>query len=158
MGFAPGEPNIDGASTFAGKINIHTQDAFRKIVARLRLVENKVGITAITPGKGPGAPVPKPAGIQVVPVPNTGRFQIFITNPEFSSPVPSGNEQRAPLYHQLSYSTDPNFRSGVVDVPPGPDTHRHVFGNPGQTMYFKLRSTQDGRTYNQPFVTRGYTA
>lgn len=158
MGFSVGEPNLDGASTVGGKLNIHMLDAFRKIIARIKLLEDHTGLTAVTPGKGQSAAPPKAAGIQVLPAAGTGRFQVLITNPQFASPSELGNRQQTALYHQLSYSTDPNFRSNVVDVPPGPDTHRHVFGSPGQTMYFKLRSTVDGHTFNQPFVTRGYKA
>lgn len=57
------------------------------------------------------------------------------------------NAANAPIYQQLSSSPTADFSSGVTTYPVSTATS-FVFPNPGQTLYWRLRSSWDQKNWN----------
>lgn len=82
-------------------------------------------------------PAPSPASISVAAANGVYTFQI--TNPS--------NAGNAPIYHEVSYSTVKNFTQNVITLPVSPATGGTV-ASPGASLFFRLRSSRDGSTWN----------
>lgn len=150
MAYRVTSPNFAGAS--AG--NRHLDSALRGFDQRLALLETKTGTQAIKLNK-PGAitQAPPRSLLDVSGTPASGRWIVTITNPEFATNA--GNPARTPIYHQLEYSPDQSFSSNVVTLPPGHQTYYPIFETPSTTLYFRVRSSYDGITWNKPVVSKG---
>lgn len=68
-----------------------------------------------------------------------GAFNVSITNPTLSSPTT--------LWHEISYSPVANFTSQVTTMPPTQSTGVTV-NLPGQTLYFRIRSSTNQVVWN----------
>ncbi len=84
-----------------------------------------------------------------------GQFSVSIALPQSSgqSAAPK-NATRAVIYQELSSSPGPNFSSGVTVYPVSTNTS-FVFPNPGATLYWRLRSSYDQKTWNSYSVQLG---
>lgn len=80
-----------------------------------------------------------PAEASVSVTAANGIYSIQITNPS--------NPQNTPIYHEVSYSTVKNFSQNVITLSPSTATGV-VIPAPGQTMFFRLRSSYDRSTWN----------
>ncbi len=82
-----------------------------------------------------------------------GVFAVAIVNPQDVSPLTASqvgvakNSTNAALYHEISSSPVPTFASGVVTYPVTSNTHTNI-SQPGVTLYWRLRSSYDGVTWN----------
>lgn len=100
---------------------------------------------------------PSPAQFNVVG--QDGNFNITVTNPQFTNALTpllkqtqfSGtpNLQQAQIFHELSSSATPQFDTsgGVTTYPPSTATS-YTFPVPNQTLYWRIRSTHDLKTWN----------
>jgi hypothetical protein len=81
-----------------------------------------------------------------------GSFLASIALPQSASGAGAPqNAANAPIYQQISSSPAADFRSGVTTYPVSTATS-YVFPNPGQTLYWRLRSSWDQKNWNS-FVT-----
>jgi hypothetical protein len=77
-----------------------------------------------------------------------GQFNVAITLPQQASGSSAPqNATNAPIYQELSSSTVANFSSGVVTYPLSTSTS-YVFPDPGASLYWRLRSSYDQKTFN----------
>lgn len=84
-----------------------------------------------------------------------GSFTVTITLPQQASGSEApGNPSNAPLYQEVSSSPVGNFSSGVVTYPVTTATSM-TLANPGAALYFRLRSSQDQKTWNSYQVLAG---
>lgn len=91
-----------------------------------------------------GAP---PASSFVVTGAN-GQFTVAITLPQQAAGAAApANATSAPIYQELSSSPQADFASSVTIYPLSTSTHL-VIPAPGQTLYWRLRSSYDQRTFN----------
>lgn len=84
-----------------------------------------------------------------------GVYHVAITNPQnqtaqIATQVGTVQNQNSPnsvLYHEISSSALPDFSSGVTVYPITSNTHTNI-SLPGVTLYWRLRSSYDGATWN----------
>jgi hypothetical protein len=96
---------------------------------------------------------PSPCGLTVTGA--NGQFSVSISLPQQAggSSAPQ-NSTGVPLYQELSSSTVANFASGVTTYPLSTNTS-YVFPNPGASLYWRLRSSYDQKTFNSYQVQPG---
>ena len=82
---------------------------------------------------------PPPSGLSVTGA--NGQFNVAITLPQ------QAGGSIAPIYQELSSSTVANFSTGVTTYPLSTNTS-YVFPNPGASLYWRLRSSYDQKTFN----------
>jgi hypothetical protein len=84
-----------------------------------------------------------------------GQFSVSITLPQQAggSSAPQ-NSTNATIYQELSSSLAANFSSAVTTYPVSTNTS-YVFPNPGATLYWRLRSSYDQKTWNNYQVQQG---
>lgn len=151
------QPTFSIAAAAGG--NKHLDGALRSHEQRLSSLEEKVGGQAVDFNQhAPIAPKPPRARLSVNARPTTGRFVVTVTNPQFVSPAAQGNLSRVPIYHRLTYSTVSDFSSNVTALEPSHQTYFPVIDDPGVTLHFKLDSSFDGVTWNQPVLSGPVTA
>lgn len=84
-----------------------------------------------------------------------GQFAVSITLPQTASGgTAPRNSTNAPIYQELSSSTVANFASGVTTYPVSTNT-TYTFPNPGATLYWRLRSSYDQKTWNNYSILPG---
>lgn len=84
-----------------------------------------------------------------------GQFVVSIALPQAASAASAPkNPTNAPIYHEISSSPAANFSSGVTVYPVSNNTS-FVFPNPGATLYWRLRSSFDQKTWNSYSVLPG---
>jgi hypothetical protein len=84
-----------------------------------------------------------------------GVYAVVIVNPQNQQAqipaqvgtVQSQNSPNSVLYHEISSSPVPDFSSGVQTYPITSNTHTNI-SQPGVTLYWRLRSSYDGATWN----------
>ncbi|MFL6427906.1 MAG: hypothetical protein ACJ71S_06650 [Acidobacteriaceae bacterium] len=84
-----------------------------------------------------------------------GVYHVAITNPQNQTSIIPGqvgtvqnqNSPNSTLYHEISSSPVPDFSSGVTVYPITSNTHTNI-SLPGVTLYWRLRSSYDGSTWN----------
>lgn len=108
---------------------------FQSLSAGIAQVQQAVGIGTGANQQNLAAP-PK-ATLSVAGA--NGAFNVSIANPALSTP--------ATLWHEISYSTSANFTSGVTTMPPTQATGVTV-NAPGQTLYFRIRSSYNQAVWN----------
>lgn len=144
-------PNFDQAATEgSGRLNLELRNSLENTESRMRVIERAIGVTGLDPDRQRKvAPAPPRADVDVQSTPGVG-FTVSITNPEF---IPErGNPLRTPIYHRVSYSPDPRFRTGVITLPPGVQTHWPIQAKPGTKVYTHVLSSYDGHNWNQPII------
>jgi hypothetical protein len=96
---------------------------------------------------------PAPCGLSVTGA--NGQFNVAISLPQQAggSTAPQ-NATNAPIYQELSSSTVANFASGVTTYPLSANTS-YVFPKPGASLYWRLRSSYDQKTFNNYQVQPG---
>ena len=84
-----------------------------------------------------------------------GQFSVSITLPQSSggSAAPR-NATKTAIYRELSSSPAADFSSGLTVYPVSANTS-FVFPNPGATLYWRLRSSYDQKTWNSYSVQLG---
>jgi hypothetical protein len=80
------------------------------------------------------------------------QFTVSGANGSFS--VAITNATRTPVYQELSSSPVANFTSGVTVYPVSTNTS-YVFPNPGATLYWRLRSSQNQQSWSSYSVQPG---
>src|SRR3984957_2322850 len=97
-----------------------------------------------TPSKNLGPP--GQCGLSVTGA--NGSFTVTITLPQQASGSSQPtNPTNAPIYQEVSSSTSADFSSDVTTYPVSTGTS-FVFPNPGATLYWRLRSSYDQKTWN----------
>jgi len=87
-----------------------------------------------------------------------GSFTVQITLPQQASgSAAPTNAANQPIYQEVSSSTVPNFSIGVVTYPLSTGTS-FIFANPGATLYWRLRSSYDQKTFNNYSTQSGPVA
>jgi hypothetical protein len=76
-----------------------------------------------------------------------GQFLVSITLPQSSGSGAPKNATKAAIYQEISSSATATFSSGVTTYPISTNTS-FVFPNPGATLYWRLRSSYDQKTWN----------
>lgn len=145
-------PTFDAAATeSSGRLNLDLQTALINQDSRLEVIERAVGIGGLDPDKKSKlAAVPPRADVAVVSTPGSGQFTLSLTNPEF---IPGrGNPLRTPIYHKVSYSPDPTFRTAVTRLPPSVQTHWPIQATPGIKMHAQIVSSYDGVNWSLPII------
>ena len=140
MAFAFGGPNIDQA---AGG-NEELRQLLLHMTNRLQNVEKKTSTQAIKTGVSPIAKPPQAATAQVTKQ-SDGVWTLALTNPEF---IGASNPQKSPIYHQISWSTEPDFSANVTNLPPSHQTYYPIFVAAPQ-IYVQYKSSFDGQSYNK---------
>jgi hypothetical protein len=89
---------------------------------------------------------PPPCGLSATGA--NGQFNISIVLPQQAGgSIAPQNSSNAPIYQELSSSAVANFSSGVTTYPLSTNTS-YVLPNPGATLYWRLRSSYDQKTFN----------
>ena len=146
MGFRNPRPNILRA---AGG-NRELASGLTSIDARLSRIEQATSHSASSPTRQrPLASVPPSSRLKISAQPGSGRIQVGITLPQFLSPRAGrqSNQIQAPIWHELSYATSPDFKQGLTVLDPTTNTNFPVIANPGSKLYFRLRSSFNGKTW-----------
>lgn len=154
MGYRAKTPNFSLAATAVhpGTRNDELNTTLRDVHARLDLLEQTTGAQGINLKKqAPQSPTPVSPGLTVNAAANSGLWRLRIVLPEFTSPAGRGNAPRMPLYHQVQYSPYRDFSSQVGEQAIGHDVNHTIFGNSGQTLHFRVRSSVDGLKWS-PWV------
>jgi hypothetical protein len=124
---------------------------FEGMEGRLSALEQTAGlIGSNTDSQTPRNPVPRNSLLQVVKA-TAGWLTATVTAPQFvrtSTPGKvRGNLSRSPMIHELSYSTDPTFKTNVTTPPISVQTHYQI-PTGGSALYFRIRSSVDGVNFN----------
>lgn len=125
------------------KPNSNVEDQRTLLLAfynQLNLVNNANGLNWLNPTSGAqkSATTPPPqAGIKVTGA--NGLYVVQITNPSLAA--------NATIYHEVSYSPVKNFGQNVTTEPISAATGM-VVPSPGQTLFFRLRSSFDRTSWN----------
>lgn len=126
----------------------------------LALQQSTGTIASNTDAASPVNPAPAAAQLSVS-ASGSGFIAAAVTNPQFlRSTVPAqkrGNLARSPMIHAVRYSTDPNFKSNVVSLPPSVQTH-YQLPTGGKPMYLRIKSSVDGVNFNQEQQSGPHTA
>ncbi len=91
---------------------------------------------------------PSPCGLSVTGA--NGQFNVAITLPQQAGgSIAPKNSTNAPIYQELSSSTVANFASNVTTCTRSLTNTSYVFlPNPGASLYWRLRSSYDQKTFN----------
>ncbi len=111
------------------------RNLFQAFSAGIGQLQNATGVS----GAANSSNVPTPPQATLAVAGANGAFSLSITNPKLSTP--------APLWHEISYSSVPNFSSGVTTMPPTQSTSVNV-NAPGATLYFRIRSSYNQTVWN----------
>jgi hypothetical protein len=126
-------------------------DFIRDIHDRVAKLERRTSTEAVsTEQRAPVSAKPKMAGVSLTGAQGKGRWNLTIRNPEFGNTAGTGKVTPKPLYHRVSYSADPNFKTGVTTLDPSPQTHFSIADEPHQTLHVRVESSHDGVTWNLP--------
>jgi hypothetical protein len=127
------------------------ENLLRDALDRLARLEKRTATESFsTQHRSPISSKPKAALVNVSGAEGKGRFQIRVRNPEFGNVAGTGRTTPKPLYHRVSYSSDPTFRTGVTELEPSPQTHYSFAEEPNQTVHVKIESSHDGVSWNLP--------
>jgi hypothetical protein len=139
------EPSVTAFS------DANQQNVVRRVYERLNAVEQATNLQSFSSGRK--APAPPQATLNVTTNPKvSGHAYIRITNPQFLGS--NRNLIGAPLQHWVQASPSQQFNSNVTDFPVTSQTYIDTSELGSGTYYFQLRSTFDGKTFNDP-VTSG---
>jgi hypothetical protein len=133
---------IDNAVKSLANGNVEAMRTLLNAMAAQHLATcQAIGIPLLEPTSGGKAPAPviappPPATLNVTGA--NGAHNITIANPPQTIP--------ATIYHQLSYSPNPNY-SGAQTLPPSPSTSLSV-PMPGTTLSWRIRSSYDQVHWN----------
>jgi hypothetical protein len=123
------------------------QNIVRRIYERLDSVEKVTSLQSFSSGRK--APAPPQAALSVsVNSQVKGHAYVRITNPQYLGT--NQNPIAAPIQHWIKASPSPSFNGGVVDFGITSQTYIDTSELGSGTFYFQLRSTTDGKTFNNP--------
>lgn len=146
------QAQINGAAAGNSKLR-ETLTAFSNEVTA---INSHVGRTTLRQvNANPSTQVATPPVAQFTVTGEHGVYHIEITNPQNQQAqiasqvgaVQSQNSSNSTLYHEISSSTLADFSSGVTVYPITSNTHTNI-SLPGVTLYWRLRSSYDGATWN----------
>ena len=122
------------------------QTIIRRLLERVENLETVTNVQGFSSGRK--APAPPQAQLAVTSQAGSpGVAFVKITNPQY---LTSGrNKMRAPIQHWLQASPFPNFSANVQDFGISNQTHWSAPVGSGK-LYFRLYSTFDGVTFNNP--------
>jgi len=91
-----------------------------------------------------------PTNTKNIAIPPQGSIAVNGSNGAFNYAItPAENTAAGTLYHEVSYSPTKGFTNGVVTLPVTQATSG-VVNNPGANMFFRVRSSYNKSTFNQP--------
>jgi hypothetical protein len=141
MAYKPPQPDV-GAFSDHGQQNV-----VRRIYERLNLIEKATSLQSIVSGRA--APAPPQAVLSVTTNPKiAGHAFIRITNPQYLGT--NKNRIATSIEHWLQASPTPSFNSGIIDFPKTSQTYIDTSELGSGVWYLQLRSTTDGKTFNNP--------
>lgn len=147
MAFRRVSPNPAAIARNPGQM----EDFIRDIHDRVSRLEKRTSTEAVsTQQRAPISGKPPQVGFTLLGATGKGRWTLSIRNPEFGNLAGTGKTSPKPIYHRVSYSTDPNFKTGVTQTEPSPQTHYSIADEPNQIMHVKIESSHDGVTWNLP--------
>lgn len=147
-GYARPLPSFEGASRGNDPLQRLAMD--RNFHLRLRALETKTNSGIFSSDQQ--APVTQPPSRSSLAVASGGLnlLTVAITNPETLNP--KTNPSRSPVIHQVEFSADPKFATGVSPLPPSNQNH-YVLPTGGKSIYVRLSSSFDGVTFNTPQIS-----
>ena len=122
------------------KGNLDLQNALLGMYDQLDMLNQAGGTNFLSPVNSqqqPAAAPPAQAGLSMTGA--NGVFTIAIT--------PAAQSVNAVLYHELSFSLESNFSSGVTILPVSAATNQ-TYAAPGLSVYWRLRSSFDQKNWN----------
>lgn len=117
------------------KVQDDARNLFQSFSSGVQQTKAALGLPSSTSQQNVAAP---PAATLSVTGAN-GAFNIGIANPSQSNPTP--------LWHEISYSPVASFASDVTTLPVTQATSLTV-NSPGQTLYFRIRSSANQQVWN----------
>jgi hypothetical protein len=143
-----------GQITIAAKGNQALLQTLQGIQQKLVQHDSALGLGPVKKiDAGPVANSVAPPASQLSVSGANGIFTVSITLPQQSTGAPK-NSSQATIYQEVSSSTTANFTTGVTTYPLTTTTS-FTIPNPGATLYWRLRSTYDQKTYNSYQVQSG---
>lgn len=137
-----------------GRINVvkdvDVRNVLLEMYAQLDLLNQSTGNNFLRPVNAslPAASAMPPQAKLAVTGSN-GNYTIQVTNP-----AQAANKT---LWHEISYSAVSNFTSGVTTLPLTTATQQSVSA-PGASLYWRLRSSYDGKNWNNYSILSGAIA
>lgn len=134
----PNTPPVDFAlieSALSGNVN-DMRTLLQNLTQGQQVANQALGIT---PTNAKNIAAPPQAAISVAGT--NGAFNYGIT--------PAPQTSSAPLYHEVSYAPNKGFKNGVVTLPVSTATSG-VVNVPGQSRFFRVRSSYNRTLFNQP--------
>jgi len=123
------------------------QNVVKRIYERLDSIEEATSLQSFVSGRA--APAPPQAALTVSTNPTQpGHAYIRITNPQYLGT--NKNRIATPIQHWLIASPSPGFNSGVIDFGKTSQTYIDTSELGSGIWYLQLRSTTDGKTFNNP--------
>lgn len=142
MGYKTPQPTVEEAFQDPSQ-----QNWARRVYERLDLLEESTNTQSFSSGRA--APAPPQATLAVNINPSVkGHAYIRITNPQYLGT--NKNPIAAPIQHWIQASPNPGFNSGIIDFPKTSQTYIDTSELGSGTWYLQLRSTFDGKTFNNP--------
>lgn len=140
----------------AAKGNNDLRETLTGVYNEFQAIYQQVGSAPIqkvdsTPSSFSGPPPPCAYSVTGA----NGQFSVSITLPQAGNRgTTPKNTTNAPIYQELSSSTAADFSTGVTTYPISTNTS-YVFPNPGATLFWRLRSSYDQKTWNNYQVRPG---
>jgi hypothetical protein len=134
-------------------------DSLERIVGRVGIFYDSVNPDPNSPLHGSSPITPGPAAFTVTGI--DGKFIIQIANPQNIQPQSVGimqarqfsqlNPYAAPILHNLQSASDINFNNGSAQFTDYGISSQlgYTFQNPNVVLFWRLRSSFDGKTWNQ---------
>lgn len=145
-----------GQINSAAKGNNELRETLTGVYNELQSVYQQIGAGPIQKVDATGVAFSgAPAASQLTVRGANGQFNISIALPQAAggSSAPK-NPTNTPIYHEVSNSPASNFAAGVTTYPASTNTS-YVIPNPGATLYWRLRSSYDQKTWNSYSVLPG---
>lgn len=154
MGYKTPQPDV---TAFADQAQ---QNILRRVYERLGALEEVTQSQSSgrqTAGSsGRRSPAPPQAQLAVTTNPSVkGAAYVRITNPQFLGT--KRNQVGSTPQHWVRASTSANFNQNITDFGVSPSTYLPVSELGSGTFYFEVRSSLDGKTFNNPVRSASVT-
>lgn len=152
--------SLDRYAPIFRQLDPRLQPWHEELTRQISDLQKKVGTQGpkfIDSGQPLATTQPTPVAINVTAT--GGTYQVSVVTPQDIQPasptlarakiLKGGNAILTPLYHNIQSAEDTNFNSAsnVVDYGSTPQT-KVAIPAPGQTLYWRIRSSFDGKNWN----------
>jgi hypothetical protein len=127
------------------------QNVIRRIYERISNLEEATNLQSFSGGRKAQAPAQATLAVRVNPR-VAGHAYIRITNPQYLGT--NRNRITSPLLHEVVASTSPGFNQNVIQFGVTAQTYIDTSELGSGTFYIRLRSTLDGKTFNNPVISK----